>query len=183
MKKIRNILLVSLLVLVLSGCGKKVSKTDNKEKKVDAMEVGKKVLVNSFKIDYINKSFGLPIENNSEPVGKDGKTWYKVDTKEFKSIKDIEALIDKTYTSEKAKEAKKALNAKYMMIDGNIYTVSQSECVFEVNYKYADNIASQLLESAELSNNKITITVSGKKYELTNKNGNWLLSESVFTCE
>ena len=185
MKKIKNIIIVCILVVVLTGCGSKENneKVDEKQEQVNALEKTSEVLTNAFKVDYIVKSFGLPVENNTEPIEKNGKKWYKVGTKEFKSVSEIEGLIDKTYESSKAKEMKSKLNNKYKMIDNELYTVSVSECMMDFKYKDANNGISNLLESAEISKKKITFKYNGKEYTLNKSGDNYLLESTIFVCE
>ena len=185
MKKIRNIFVVLLLVIVLTGCGKKENneKVDEKQEQVNAVEKTNEVLTNAYKVDYIVNSFGLPVENNTEPKEKNGKKWYKVDTREFKTVSEIEALIDKAYESKIAKEMKKKLNEKYMMIDNSIYTISVSECMMEYGYRDASSGISQLLESAEISKKEIKFKYNGKSYTLNKNGNNYLLESTIFVCE
>ena len=183
MKKIKNIIIVCILVLVLTGCNKENKTNDAKEEVVNALETTNTVLTNAYKVDYIVNSFGLSVENNTEPKEENGKKWYKVGTKEFKSVSEIEALIDKTYESSKAKEMKSKLNSKYKMIDNSIYTVSVSECMMDFKYKDANNGISNLLESAEISKKKITFKYNGKEYTLNKSGDNYLLKDTIFVCE
>ena len=98
----KNILVVIILFMcfIAVGCGKKEqNSTNNNENnemtKEEIISIANEKVYNAYQIQYIINSFGLPSVNPEVTKNENNIVWYKVSSKEFKSVKDIENLIDK----------------------------------------------------------------------------------------
>lgn len=187
MKKKILVVIILFMCFVVVGCGKKEqNSTNNNENnemtKEEIISIANEKVYNAYQIQYIINSFGLPSVNPEVTKNENNVIWYKVSTKDFKTVKEIENLIDETFDKKVVKKLKSKLNEKYKMIDNELYTVSRSECVFEFQWESAKENIFSLLYATQESKKHINIEFLNKNYKLNYQDGNWLLEDLIFEC-